>query len=158
MGIAGGQDTHNKWMQQAMELAHYARDLGEVPVGSVIVYNDEVVGRGWNEPIGQCDATRHAEIAAIRSANKVLGNYRLPKTVLYTTLEPCVMCAGALVHARIDTLVYGAPDPKAGAAGSVFNLLQSSDLNHQVGIVSGVLAEASGELLREFFRERRSNS
>ena len=142
-------------MQQALELALYAQQLGEVPVGAVIVRNDEVIGRGWNEPIGQCDTTRHAEIAAIRSANKVLGNYRLPKTTLYTTLEPCVMCAGAMLHARIETLVFGATDPKGGAAGSVFNVLQSEDLNHRVEIVSGVLAEQSSNVLREFFRQRR---
>ena len=142
-------------MLQALQLANYAQELGEVPVGALIVKNEEVVGRGWNEPIGRCDATAHAEVAAIRSANKTLGNYRLPNTTLYVTLEPCVMCAGAIVHARIQRVVYAAPDPKAGAAGSVFDLLRSEHLNHQVEVVGGVLEEESAGLLRGFFRERR---
>lgn len=144
------------WMRRALELAHRAREAGEVPVGAVLVQGDKVLGEGWNQPIGLNDPTAHAEIQALRAATARIGNYRLPPdTVLYVTLEPCPMCAGALVHARVGEVVYGAADPRAGAAGSVFNILDSPSLNHRARITGGVLESECGDLLREFFRARR---
>jgi tRNA(adenine34) deaminase len=147
---------HEDWMNRALGLARRARDAGEVPVGAVLVHGDEVLGEGWNQPIALHDATAHAEIQALRAATARIGNYRLPPdTTLYVTLEPCPMCAGALVHARVGEVVYGAADPRTGAAGSVFNILASPALNHQVRITGGVLESECGDLLREFFRARR---
>lgn len=146
-------DTH--WMSHALRLAHKAQEQGEVPVGAVLVQGDEVIGEGWNQPILSRDPSAHAEINALRSAAKTLGNYRLVNTTLYVTLEPCVMCAGAIVHARVARVVYGASDPKAGAAGSVFNILQSDDLNHQVDVCGGIMPEECGDILRTFFQSRR---
>lgn len=143
------------WMRRALELAGEAAAAGEVPVGAVLVLGDEPVGEGRNGPIGGHDATAHAEIQAIRQAGRRLGNYRLLDTTLYVTLEPCVMCVGAIVHARIGRVVYGASDPKTGAVESVFELLTSDRHNHRPVVTGGVLAEACGERLREFFRERR---
>ncbi len=146
-------------MRQALALARRAREEGEVPVGALLVREDEVVGEGWNRPIGEHDPTAHAEIQALRDAARRLGNYRLPGTTLYVTLEPCPMCAGAIVHARVARVVYGAADPRAGAAGSVFDLLPSdARFNHRTACEGGVLAEEAGRLLREFFRERRRQS
>lgn len=142
-------------MTQALELAKYARDMGEVPVGAIVVKKGELIGQGWNQPIKKSDSTAHAEVCAIRSANKTLGTYRLPGSVLYVTLEPCVMCAGAMIHARIDRLVFGAFDPKTGAAGSVFNIVGTEQLNHKIEYAGGVLSDACGELLRGFFQEKR---
>lgn len=147
-------DQH--FMQLALGLAREAEAAGEVPVGAVIVRDGEVIGRGWNRPIGTHDPTAHAEVVALRDASNRIGNYRLPGSTLYVTLEPCPMCAGAIVHARIDRVVFGASDPRAGAAGSVFDLLPSDGrFNHAVGCTGGVLSAESGELLRAFFRLRR---
>jgi len=147
--------TDAQWMEHALRLARRAEAEGEVPVGAVVVREGLLLGEGWNRPIGSHDPTAHAEIQALRAAAQQVGNYRLPGATLYVTLEPCPMCAGAMVHARIGRVVYGAPDPRSGAAGSVFNLLQSDALNHRAEVQGAVLAEASAELLRRFFRSRR---
>jgi tRNA(adenine34) deaminase len=145
-----------RWMRRALELARCAdADHGEVPVGAVLVLGDSAVGEGWNRNIGHHDPSAHAEIEALRAAGKCLGNHRFPGATLYVTLEPCVMCAGAIVHARVARVVFGADDPKTGAAGSVFDTLVSDRHNHRVGVVRGVLAVEAGELLRGFFRARR---
>jgi len=144
-----------RWMAHALMLAQRAAAEGEVPVGAVIVKDDDTVGEGWNRPIGLHDPTAHAEIQAMRNAAENLANYRLPGTTLYVTLEPCPMCAGAMVHARIGRVVFGAADPRSGAAGSVFNLLQGTSLNHQCEVSGGLLAEECGALLKGFFKERR---
>lgn len=142
-------------MRRALDLARHAEAVAEVPVGALVVLDDEVIGEGWNQPIVSCDPTAHAEIVALRAAAAQIKNYRLPGATLYVTLEPCVMCAGAIVHARIMRVVYGAADPKAGAAGSVFNLLESSLLNHRTQIAGGVLAEECGQGLKAFFQTKR---
>ena len=143
-------------MRRALDLAHRAEAEGEVPVGALLVQGDEVVGEGWNRPIGSCDPTAHAEIMALRDAAARIGNYRLPESTLYVTLEPCVMCAGAIVHARVARVVFGAVDPKSGAAGGRFHLLPSDQrFNHRTECVGGVLAGECGELLRQFFLRRR---
>ncbi len=142
-------------MQQALRLARHAELMGEVPVGAVVVKQGALVGEGWNRPIEQHDPSAHAEIGAIRMAASTLGNYRIPGTTLYVTLEPCIMCAGAIVQARVERVVFGAEDPRAGAVSSHFHLLQSPQLNHQCEIHSGVLAEESAALLKQFFRQRR---
>jgi len=144
-----------RWMVEALALARQAAAAGEVPVGAVLVRAGEVLGSGWNRPIASSDPSAHAEILALRGAARRAGNYRLPGTTLYTTLEPCAMCAGALVHARVQRLVYAAADPRAGAAGSVLDVLGSAALNHRVQVSGGILAERSRELLQGFFRERR---
>jgi len=146
---------HQKWMQDALLLANRAQQLGEVPVGAVLVQGDELIAEGWNQPIASHDATAHAEIQAIRKAGALLQNYRLPDTTLYITLEPCAMCAGAIVHARIKTVVYAADDPKTGAAKSVFSLLDTEQLNHRCEVISGVCADQSSLLLKQFFASRR---
>jgi tRNA(adenine34) deaminase len=143
------------YMRRALELARHAEEAGEVPVGSLVVLNDEIIGEGWNQPIVAHDPTAHAEIVALRAAAARVRNYRLSDAVLYVTLEPCAMCAGAMVHARIARVVYGAADPKSGAAGSVFNLLESSTLNHRAQVIRGLLADECGEMLRKFFAARR---
>jgi len=143
------------YMRRALELARHAEEAGEVPVGALVVLNDEIIGEGWNQPIVTHDPTAHAEIVALRAAAVRTKNYRIPEAVLYVTLEPCAMCAGAMVHARMARVVYGAADPKSGAAGSVFNLLESSTLNHRAQITRGMLAQECGEMLRNFFEARR---
>jgi tRNA(adenine34) deaminase len=143
------------FMGFALELARQARESGEVPIGAVVVRDGQVVGKGYNCPIRSSDPTAHAEINAIRSAAQAGNNYRLGTCTLYVTLEPCVMCAGAIVQARIKRLVFGATDPKGGAAGSLFHVPNDERLNHQVEIMSGILQEECGDLLRRFFRERR---
>lgn len=143
------------WMSRALALARRAGEEGEVPVGAVIVREDACIGEGWNRPIAARDPTAHAEIGALRAAGVHAGNYRLPGATLYVTLEPCVMCAGAIVHARIATVVYGAADPKAGAAGSVFNVLDSPQLNHRAVVQGGVCAADCAALLQDFFARRR---
>lgn len=143
------------WMQHALELARRAEAEGEVPVGAVIIKDDQIVGEGWNRPITANDPTAHAEIMALRAAAGKLHNYRLLNTTLYVTLEPCCMCAGAIIHARVKRLVYAAKDPKGGAAGSVFTILPGGQLNHQVEICAGVLAEECSGLLSAFFQSRR---
>lgn len=143
------------WMRRALELAALAAREGEVPVGAVIVKEGQCIAEGWNRPIGHHDPTAHAEVQALRAAGRALNNYRLPGTTLYVTLEPCPMCAGAIVHARVERVVFAASDPRTGAAGSVYNLLQSNELNHRCVVEGGMLAEESAALLREFFRLRR---
>jgi tRNA(adenine34) deaminase len=143
-------------MRHALALAARAADEGEVPVGAVVVRDGEVLGEGWNRPIAAHDPTAHAEIQALRAAAANVGNYRLTGAELYVTLEPCPMCAGAIVHARIARVIYGAADPKGGACGSVFDLLPSdARFNHRTTCEGGVLAAACGDLLREFFAARR---
>lgn len=150
------QDT--AFMQRALELAMHARDEeGEVPVGAVLVLNDEIVGDGWNRNITLSDPSAHAEIGALRDAGQRLGNHRFPGSTLYVTLEPCAMCAMALVHARVARVVYAANDPKTGAAGSVFDTLTSDRHNHRVEVQSGLLADESASMLRDFFRARRKS-
>jgi len=149
-------DQDSRWMSHALELARHAQSSeGEVPVGAVLVQDGKVVGEGWNRNIGASDPTAHAEILALRDAGRRLGNYRFPGAELYVTLEPCAMCAGAIVHARIARVIFAARDPKTGAAGSVFDLLQHEKHNHRVEVSEGVLGEEASELLRGFFRSRR---
>lgn len=143
------------WMRQALSLAQRAQEEGEVPVGALLVLDNQVIGEGWNRPIGRHDPTAHAEIMALRQGGAVLQNYRLLNATLYVTLEPCVMCAGAMVHSRIRRLVYGAADEKTGAVGSLVDILRHPGMNHQVEIVSGVLAEECAATLSNFFRMRR---
>ncbi len=144
-----------QYLQVALAEARLAEASGEVPIGCVIVLNDEVIARGRNRVITDSDPTAHAEIVALRAAGIALSNYRLLDCDLYTTLEPCAMCAGAILHARIRRLVYAAPDPKAGACGSVLSVLNHPQLNHRVEVTSGLLADQSAAMLTEFFRARR---
>jgi tRNA(adenine34) deaminase len=143
------------WMQQALALALWAQEEGEVPVGAVLVLDNQVIGEGWNRPIRDNDPTAHAEIMALRQGGQAVQNYRLLDATLYVTLEPCVMCAGAMVHSRIRRLVYGANDLKTGAAGSLVDILHHPGMNHQIEVNSGVLAEACSHQLSAFFRLRR---
>ncbi|MDD5249474.1 MAG: tRNA adenosine(34) deaminase TadA [Rhodocyclaceae bacterium] len=152
------QAQDERYMVHAMQLAREAGSLDEVPVGAVIVIDGEIVGRGFNQPIGRHDPTAHAEIMALRDAAARLGNYRLPGATLYVTLEPCVMCAGAIMHARVARVVFGARDPKTGAAGSVVDLFAEDRLNHHAEVAGGVLAEACGALLSGFFAARRTKT
>jgi tRNA(adenine34) deaminase len=145
-----------RFMRLAMELAQRAEAAGEVPVGAVLVRDEQVIGEGWNRVISDSDPSAHAELVALRAAATRLGNYRLPGCTLYVTLEPCCMCAGAIIHARLERVGYGAFDPKTGAAGSVFDLLTSPLHNHLPAVQSDVLGDACGEQLRTFFRNRRS--
>ena len=149
-------EADEKWMRRALELAARAESEGEVPVGALLVSNGEVVGEGWNRPIGSGDPTAHAEIVAMRAASVAIGNYRLTGTTLYVTLEPCPMCAGAMVHARVARVVYGARDPLAGAAGSVFEIFNAPSLNHHPQGFGGVLEEECRSVLKAFFKARRS--
>ncbi len=143
-------------MRRALELARCAEAEGEVPVGAVVVIDGQIVGEGWNRPIGSHDPTAHAEVVALRAAARAVGNYRLPGSTLYVTLEPCPMCAGAIVHARVQRVVFAATDPRSGAAGSVFDLLPSdARFNHLTRCEGGLLAEQSAAVLRRFFRARR---
>ena len=146
------------WMGLALSLAQQAASLGEVPVGAVLVKDGEVVGQGYNRPISTNDPTAHAEIAALRDAGQRLGNYRLPGTTLYVTLEPCTMCAGALIHARIERLVFGAFEPKAGVVCSQNKLLQADYLNHNIDVTAGVLSDECSNIVSEFFSQRRKKS
>ena len=148
-------DQHEQFMREAMLLAQQAAERGEVPVGAVVVKNGEIVGRGSNAPIGTHDPSAHAEILALRDAAKNIGNYRLVDCDLYVTLEPCAMCAGAIQHARIGQLIFGAKDPKTGACGSVVNLMAEDKLNHHTEVSSGVLESECGQLLSDFFKQRR---
>lgn len=151
MGVSDDED----WMRHALALAERASAAGEVPVGAVLVKDGAVLAEGWNCPISTHDPTAHAEIVALRAAGLRAENYRLVDTTLYVTLEPCVMCMGAIVHARVKRVVYGATDPKRGAAGSALQLADVDFLNHRVELTGGVLAEECGTQLREFFRARR---
>ena len=155
----GFSDTDIQYMRQALQLAVKARDLEhEVPVGAVLVLHKQVIGSGWNRNISLHDPTAHAEIMALRSAGLHQANHRLPGAVLYVTLEPCVMCAMALIHARVARVVYAASDPKTGAAGSVFDTLTDTRHNHRIQVSGGLLAETSSVLLRDFFQVRRRAS
>jgi tRNA(adenine34) deaminase len=145
-----------RWMSQALDLAAQAQELDEVPVGALIVREGEVLGNGFNAPIRNHDASAHAEIQAIRAACAAAENYRIPNTTLYVTLEPCAMCAGAIVHARISRVVIAAREPRAGAAGSVLNLLQNEQFNHRCELKFGVMQEESSAMLKSFFRARRN--
>jgi tRNA(adenine34) deaminase len=142
-------------MEEALALARQAQARGEVPVGAVVVKEGAIIGRGGNSPIAANDPTAHAEIAALRDAARSLGNYRLPECDLYVTLEPCAMCAGAILHARIRRLVFGARDPKTGACGSIVDLFAERRLNHHTTVISGIAGEACGNLLSDFFLARR---
>jgi tRNA(adenine34) deaminase len=147
--------TDFDFMQAALAEARLAAEAGEVPIGALIVREGEIVARGQNRVLRDVDPTAHAEIVALREAAKALGNYRLNGCTLYVTLEPCAMCAGAMIHARLDRLVFAAADPKAGAAGSVLGVVNHAQLNHQMVVESGILGDEAAELLRSFFRERR---
>jgi tRNA(adenine34) deaminase len=143
------------WMAEALTEAVRAEANDEVPIGAVVVLNDLIIGRGHNRPISQNDPTAHAEMSALREAARTLNNYRLPGTTLYVTVEPCLMCMGALLHARVSRLVFGCYDPKAGAAGSLFNVSNDPRLNHQLEVTAGVRADESREQLQRFFRSKR---
>jgi tRNA(adenine34) deaminase len=143
------------WMEEALRAAQRALEAGEVPVGAVVVCDGRIVGRGWNRNISDSDPTAHAEVIALREAGASIGNHRLAGCDLFVTIEPCAMCAGAMVHARIKRLIYGADDPKAGAVRAVMEVLNHPALNHMVEVRSGVLAGRSAEMLQEFFRSRR---
>ena len=145
-------------MREALRRAERARDEGEVPVGAVVVHEGQLVGEGWNRPIGAIDPTAHAEVLALRDAARTLGDYRMDEAELYVTLEPCAMCAGAIVHARLKRVVFGAYDPKAGAAGSAFDILENPLALHRPAMMGGVLAAECGELLRAFFAGRRGGA
>jgi len=147
--------SDSEFMARALELARAAERAGEVPVGAVIVKDGVIVGEGWNRPISTNDPTAHAEIVAMRAAARNLQTYRLLDTTLYVTLEPCPMCAGAMVHARVKRLVYAATDPRAGAAGTIFNIVQHASLNHRLECEAGLMSEECGTMLRAFFQGRR---
>ena len=153
--MAADPATDEVWMRHALSLAQSAEQAGEVPVGAVLVHGGNIIAEGTNAPIAEHDPTAHAEIQALRKAGQALQNYRLLDTVLYVTMEPCPMCAGALVNARVSRLVYGAPDSRIGAAGSVFNIVQSPEVNHRLEVTGGVLEEECRGLLQAFFRSRR---
>ncbi|RZA31690.1 MAG: tRNA adenosine(34) deaminase TadA [Lysobacteraceae bacterium] len=148
----------DRYMVLALEQARLAWAEGEVPVGAVVVKDGEVIATGYNQPIGRHDPTAHAEIVALRAAAEKLGNYRLPGCELYVTLEPCIMCSGAMMHARLARVVYAAVDPKTGACGSVLNLFDQDKLNHHTEVAGGVMAEEASSLLKAFFAERRAAS
>ena len=155
LAMADSVECDRSFMARAIVLAREAARAGEVPVGAVIVKDGLIIGEGWNRPISTQDPSAHAEMIAMRNAANALANYRLLDTTLYVTLEPCAMCAGAMVHARVKRLVYAAMDPRAGAAGSVFNIVQHSALNHRLECEGGVMAEECGAMLRGFFLARR---
>ncbi|MGO4327885.1 tRNA adenosine(34) deaminase TadA [Cupriavidus sp. 2TAF22] len=154
-GLDPAAERDRRYMRAALEEARLAEAAGEVPVGAVVVWNDAVIARGHNLPIRSVDPSAHAEMQALRAAAQVIGNYRMPECELYVTLEPCVMCSGAILHARIRHVVFGASDPKTGAAGSVLNLFEQAQLNHQTSIAGGVLADECGGMLKAFFGARR---
>ena len=150
------EEQDEYWMRHCISLAEKAAALQEVPVGAVLIKDNELIAEGWNQPIGSHDPTAHAEIVALRRAAEQLGNYRMPATTLYVTIEPCAMCAGALIHARVGRLVYGASEPKAGAIDSTIRLLDQAHLNHRVEYHGGVLADECGAQLSRFFKARRA--
>lgn len=150
-----GSNADELWMEEALRCAQRALEMQEVPVGAVIVSEGKIVGRGWNRNISDRDPSAHAEVIALREAGELLGNHRLEGCALFATIEPCAMCAGAMVHARIQRLVYGSDDPKAGAVHSVMRVLNHPQLNHRIEIRGGVLAGRSAEILQTFFRNRR---
>ena len=148
-------NTHEFYMRAALEEARRGFDAGEVPVGAVVVADGRIIGRGFNQPIGGHDPTAHAEVVAIRAAAREIGNYRLVGSTLYVTIEPCLMCVGAMVHARVETLVFGAPEPKAGAVVSSCRAHELPSLNHRIEILGGVLEDDCRAIIQEFFRGRR---
>jgi tRNA(adenine34) deaminase len=148
-------ELDHQFMQQAIEQAQLAALAGEVPVGAVLVQDGRVISKAFNQPITHHDPSAHAEMLALRQAALAAENYRLPGSTLYVTLEPCTMCAGAMLHARVDRIVYGAADPKTGAAGSVLDVFSAKQINHQTTVEGGVMREECGQLLRDFFKERR---
>jgi tRNA(adenine34) deaminase len=148
-------ELDQQFMRIAIEQAQLAAQSGEVPVGAVLVRDGEVISKAFNKPIANHDPSAHAEMLALREAALAEENYRIPETTLYVTLEPCAMCSGAMLHARVSRVVYGAPDPKTGAAGSVLNLFSSKQINHQTSVEGGIMGEECGQLLRDFFKERR---
>jgi len=148
-------ELDRQFMQQAIEQAQLAALAGEVPVGAVLVRDGQVISKGFNQPITHHDPSAHAEMITLRQAALAEQNYRLPGTTLYVTLEPCTMCAGAILHARVDRVVFGAPDPKTGAAGSVMDVFSSKQINHQTSVEGGIMGDECGQLLRSFFKERR---
>jgi tRNA(adenine34) deaminase len=153
--LASESDHH--YMQRALVLAAQAAALGEVPVGAVLVVGDEIVAESWNQSIHACDATAHAEIMVLRQAGARTGNYRLPGSTLYVTIEPCTMCVGALIHARVDKVIFGAPEPRAGALVSQLQLMNQTHWNHRLQFEGGVEADRAGELMQAFFKMRREN-
>ena len=144
-----------EWMQYALQLAKKSEQRDEVPVGAIVIHKNKIIGEGWNHPISSNNPTAHAEIMALQDAGEKIGNYRLLDSTMYVTLEPCVMCAGALVHARIAKLVYAVDDQKTGACGSVFNMVQAEELNHNIEIKKGVLEKECQALIKNFFKEKR---
>jgi tRNA(adenine34) deaminase len=159
MTLPAGTETRDerdrRWMSHALDLARRAEGAGEVPVGAVLVLDEDIIGEGWNRTIGGADPSAHAEIQALRDAGRRLGNYRFPGAELYATLEPCVMCAGAIIHARLARVVYATDDPKTGAAGSVFDILANERHNHRLDVQAGVMRDEAAALLTAFFRARR---
>jgi len=151
------EKQHLKWMQYALKLAERSQNEGEVPVGAVIVKEGELIAEGWNQPIDKHDATAHAEILAIRAAGEKLKNYRIPNTTLYVTLEPCTMCAGAIIHARIANVFFGAADPRTGSAGSAVDVFAGKYHNHKVAVSGGIMQAECGQILKDFFRAKRQN-
>jgi len=148
-------ELDRQFMQQALEQAQQAAMAGEVPVGAVLVRDGRVISKGFNQPISNSDPSAHAEMMAMRAAAQDEANYRLPGTTLYVTLEPCTMCAGAMLHARVGRVVFGAADPKTGAAGSVLNIFSEKQINHQTQVEGGIMGDECGQVLRDFFKERR---
>ena len=148
-------ELDRQFMQQALDQAKLAAAAGEVPVGAVLVRDGQVISTGFNQPISHSDPSAHAEMMALRAAAQSESNYRLPGTTLYVTLEPCTMCAGAMLHARVERVVFGATDPKTGAAGSVLNVFSEKQINHQTQVEGGIMGEECGQVLRDFFKERR---
>ncbi len=155
MTTAAASSEHERWMRRALGLARASAASGEVPVGAVVVLDGEVIGESGNRPVAATDPTAHAEVLALRAAARKLGNYRMPGAILYVTVEPCTMCAGALVHARVATLVFGCTEPRAGAVVSTAAVLDNPGLNHRVAVMGGVLADESAALVRAFFASRR---
>lgn len=153
---AGAGRSDADWIRHALTLGEAAAAAGEVPVGALVVRDGNVLGEGWNRPIATCDPSAHAEIVALRAAGRTAGDYRLGGSTLYVTLEPCIMCAAALIHARVDRVVFGAWDPKAGAAGGIVDVFRLPPLNHRIDVFGGVLAEECGALLQRFFATRRA--
>jgi len=148
-------NSDEEWMQYALQLAKKSEESDEVPVGAIVIHKNKIIGEGWNHPISSNNPTAHAEIMALQDAGEKIGNYRLLDSTMYVTLEPCVMCAGALVHARIAKLVYALDDQKTGACGSVFNMVQAEELNHNIEIKKGVLEKECQALIKNFFKEKR---
>ena len=148
-------ELDRQFMQQALDQAKLAAMAGEVPVGAVLVRDGKIISRGFNQPISNSDPSAHAEMMALRAAAHIESNYRLPGTTLYVTLEPCIMCAGAMLHARVERVVFGATEPKTGAAGSVLNVFSEKQINHQTQVEGGIMGDECGQILRDFFKGRR---